>query len=74
MKMKILNIIPKGYGTYGLSVLACVLALLLQADSQEIVSLAPMLKLIFTFTLTLMLPLIPVFLRRAIESINTKKK
>ena len=56
-----------GNRTYTLSMLALVIALLLQADAQEIFTLAPMLKLTLTMALTLIVPLVPIYIRKAIK-------
>ncbi len=61
-----LKLFLPGNRTITLSILAAMLALLLQGDAQEIIHLAPMLKLVFTMLLTLILPMIPVFIRKAI--------
>ena len=56
-----------GSRTYTLSVLALIVALLLQADAQGIFTLAPMLKLTLTMALTLIVPLVPIYIRKAIK-------
>ena len=55
-----------GSRTYTLSVLVLVMALLLQADAQDVFTLAPMLKLVLTMGLTITVPLVPVFIRKAL--------
>jgi len=57
-----------GKRTITLSVLAGIIAILLQADFQEVINIAPLIKLVLQFGLTLMLPLIPIYLRKGIES------
>lgn len=57
-----------GYRTYIASVLACILAILIQADSSGIIHIAPMLRLVCDFLLVLIVPTIPIFLRKAIEN------
>jgi len=56
-----------GNRTIFLSVLAGLIAILLQADYSGVFELAPMLKLILQFGLTILLPLIPVYLRKGIQ-------
>ena len=67
-----LKLFTAGHRTYTLSVVALVCALLIQADSQGIFDLAPMLRLILTMVLTIIVPLLPVFIRKAIESSQKK--
>lgn len=59
-----------GNRTYILSILALVLALILQADTQGILVLVPMLKMTFAMVLTIIVPLIPVFMRVAVEKMR----
>ena len=61
-----------GRRTYTMSIAALIMALLLQADAQEIFNLAPMLKLMLTMLLTIIVPLVPIYIRKAIKS--TQKK
>ena len=61
-----LKLFLPGNRTITLSILAAILGLLIQGDSQEIIHLAPMLRLVFTMLLTLILPMIPLFIRKAI--------
>ena len=63
-----LKLFTAGHRTYVLSVVALVCALLIQADSQGIFELAPMLRLILTMILTIIVPMIPVFIRKAIAA------
>lgn len=58
----------KGQRTIVLSVVAGLVAVLLQADYQGIFSLSPLLKLVMQFGLTLILPLIPIYLRKGIDN------
>ena len=62
-----LKLFTAGNRTITLSVLALIMALLLQANAQGIFTLAPMLKLMLTMGITLIIPLIPVYIRKAIE-------
>ena len=55
-----------GNRTYTASTVALLCAMLLQADSQEILVLAPMLKIIVAMILSISAPLVPVFLRKAL--------
>ena len=59
-----------GSRTYILSGLALLCALVLQAESQGVLHLAPLLKTTLTFALTLILPLVPVFIRKAIAQMR----
>ncbi len=63
-----------GSRTYILAVAALVMALLLQANAQEIITLGPMLTLILTLGLTLVVPLLPLYLRKAITNLDRGKK
>ena len=62
-----------GSRTYILAVLALVMALLLQADSQKMFTLAPMLKMVLTLGLTLVVPLVPIYIRKAITNMERSK-
>ena len=57
-----------GRRTITLSVMAGCLAVLLQADSQGILVLAPLLKIIFSLCFTIIIPMVPIYLRKALES------
>lgn len=63
-----------GMRTYVLSGVALVSALLLQAHAQGVLALAPMLKLALAFVLTVVAPLLPVFIRKAIKAIEESNK
>lgn len=65
-----ITLFKAGTRTYILSILALVCALLLQAHTQGLITLNPMLKMSFTFGLTIVLPMIPLFLRKAIDSMK----
>ena len=65
--MFLLKLFLPGNRTYTLSVTALTVALLLQADAQGIFTLAPMLKLTLTMALTLIVPLVPIYIRKAIK-------
>ena len=60
-----------GNRTYILSGLALLCALILQAEGQGVLELAPLLKITLTFTLTVILPLVPVFIRKAIAQMRS---
>ena len=62
-----------GTRTYILAGVALVSALLLQAHAQGVLELAPMVKLILTFVLTVVLPLVPVFIRKALAAMESGK-
>ena len=62
----------KGQRTIVLSVVAGLIAVLLQADYQGIFSLSPLLKLLMQFGLTVLMPLIPIYLRKGIDNALTK--
>ena len=57
-----------GKRTITLSVVAGILAVLLQADAQGVFTMAPMIKLMLNLGLTLALPLIPIYLRKGIQT------
>ena len=65
-----ISIFKPGTRTYILSGVALVSALLLQAQAQGVLVLAPMVKIILTFVLTIVLPLVPVYIRKAIAAIE----
>lgn len=60
------KLIKPGNRTYTLSAVVLLCAILLQANAEEIIHLAPILKLIVTMILTLTAPLVPVFIRKAL--------
>lgn len=62
-----------GTRTYILAGVALVSALLLQAHAQGVLELAPMVNLILTFVLTVVLPLVPVYIRKAIAAMESGK-
>ena len=57
-----------GRRTITLSVIAGVLAVLIQADSQGIIPLAPMLKIVISLLFTIVTPMIPIYIRKALTS------
>ena len=59
-----------GQRTYILSGLALLLAVVLQADAQGALHLAPMIKVTLTFALTIIAPLVPIFIRKAIATLK----
>ena len=63
-----------GSRTYILAGLALVMGLLLQADSQDLFTLAPMLKMVLTLGLTLVIPLVPIYIRKAITNMERTNK
>ena len=62
-----------GSRTYILAVLALVMALLLQAGAQGLITLAPMLEMGLTLGLTLVVPLVPIYIRKAITNMERSK-
>ncbi len=62
-----------GKRTITLSIFCGILAVILQADTQGILNIAPMLKLLLNLGLTLALPLIPIYLRKGIQSALNEK-
>ncbi len=62
-----------GTRTYILSGVALVSALLLQAHAQGVLALAPMIKLTLTLLLTVVAPLVPVYIRKAIAAMEAGK-
>ena len=67
------SLFKPGTRTYFLSGLALLCAVLLQAHAQGIFELAPMIKLIVTLTLTIVAPLVPVYIRKAIAGLEAGK-
>ncbi len=61
-------IFVKGQRTIVLSMVAGLIAVLLQADYQGIFDLYPLLKLLMQFGLTIIMPLIPIYLRKGIDN------
>lgn len=61
-----------GKRTYTLSAIAGLIAVLLQADAQGLFSLAPILKIGLNLGLSLVLPLIPIYMRKGIQSALNK--
>jgi hypothetical protein len=57
-----------GKRTFTLSIVAAMLAVLIQADTQGMISLAPMIRLTFNMGLALVLPMIPIYLRKGINN------
>ena len=55
-----------GSRTYTLTGLALVIGVAIQADTQGIITLAPILKMMLYMALTVIAPLIPVFIRKAL--------
>ena len=70
--LDILRWLP-GSRTYILAVLALVMALLLQAGAQGLITLAPMLEMGLTLGLTLVVPLVPIYIRKAITNMERSK-
>ncbi|MCH7573623.1 MAG: hypothetical protein IIA59_00700 [Candidatus Marinimicrobia bacterium] len=63
--LKLIRFVP-GSRTYLLSVLALIMGLLLQADAQELFTLSPIVKMALAMGLTIVAPLIPIYLRKAL--------
>lgn len=57
-----------GKRTVTLSIFCGIVAVILQADAQGLFTLLPMLKLMLNLGLTLALPMIPIYLRKGIQS------
>lgn len=57
----------KGQRTIVLSILAGLVAVLLQADYQGIFDMSPLIKLVLQLGLTVLLPMIPIYLRKGID-------
>lgn len=62
-----------GTRTYILAGVALTSALLLQANAHGVLVLAPMIKLTLAFILTVVTPLVPVYIRKAIAAIEADK-
>ncbi len=63
-----------GTRTYTLSGLALVAALVLQAHAQGAITLIPLVKVSLTFFLTIIAPLLPIYLRKAIAALEAPKQ
>jgi len=63
-----LKLFLPGNRTYTLSVAALILALLVQGDSQGFIELAPILKMACTMLLTIIVPMVPIFIRKALPT------
>ncbi len=59
-----------GYRTYIMSAIFGVAALILQADAEALIHLAPMLKMIVTMVMTISAPLAFAFMRVAVEKMR----
>lgn len=59
-----------GYRTYIVSAIAGICAILLQLDADTAINLAPAMEMFLTLIMYLMLPLVPVFMRKAIEKMQ----
>ena len=59
-----------GNRTVTLSIIGLALAFILQMDAQSVFELAPMLEGAIKLALTIIVPLVPIFIRKAIN--NTK--
>jgi len=71
----IVSLFLPGKRTITLSIIACLIAVILQADAQELFSLAPMIKLALNLGLSLVIPMIPIYLRKGIQNaLNEKSK
>ena len=62
-----------GKRTITLSIFCALIAVILQADAQGLFDLLPMLKLMLNLGLTLALPMIPIYLRKGIQSALNEK-
>jgi len=62
-----------GKRTITLSIFCAFIAVILQADAQGLFHLLPMLKLMLNLGLTLALPMIPIYLRKGIQSALNEK-
>ncbi len=67
-----MSIFTPGTRTYILSVVALGCALLLQAHIQGVLVLPPMLEVSLYFVLTVVLPLVPVAIRKAITNMELR--
>ena len=73
MMIWITSLFLPGKRTITLSVFCALVAVILQADAQGILSLLPMFKLVLNLGLALALPLIPIYLRKGIQSALNEK-
>ena len=65
-----LTLFKPGTRTYIISIAAMVCAMLLQAHTQGVITLNPLIKQSIIFGLTILMPMIPVFLRKAINNLK----
>lgn len=69
--MFLIKLFMPGNRTVTLSVIGLLLGFLLQMDAQGAFELAPMLEGAIKLALTIIVPLVPIFIRKAID--NTQK-
>ncbi len=62
-----------GTRTYILSGVVLVSALLLQAHAQGVLALAPLIKLTLVLILTVVTPLVPIYIRKAVAAMEAGK-
>lgn len=62
-----------GYRTYLLSFLVLAVAVVLQGHAQGFYTLDPHTRVILMYALTILGPLVPVYLRKAIANLDTGK-
>ena len=65
--------IRSGYRTYLLSFLVLAVALVLQGHAQGLYTLDPRGRVALMYVLTIVAPLVPVYLRKAIANLDTRK-
>ena len=62
-----------GYRTYLLSFLVLAAAVVLQGHAQGFYTLDPRSRVILMYALTILAPLVPVYLRKAIANLDSRK-
>jgi hypothetical protein len=65
--------VKSGYRTYLLSFLVLAAAVVLQGHAQGFYTLGPRTRVTLMYALTILVPLVPVYLRKAITNLDTRK-
>ena len=62
-----------GKRTYIVSIVFGICAVLLQLDQDAVINLAPVVEMVINLIMIIMIPLVPVFLRVAVEKMRTNR-
>lgn len=68
----ILGLFVPGKRTVTFSIIAGLLAVIMQADTQGVLTLSPMIRLMVDLAFTLVIPLIPIYLRKGMQDALNK--